>query len=95
VARPGLDLIARHKNLRNHFGKNGISRERGRYARDVTGRYRQELIFRFLSRHATRFDASCLEVGPGTGRFTGLLVSQYSTLCLLDLSRPMLKTGRK
>ncbi|HEV2520565.1 MAG TPA: class I SAM-dependent methyltransferase [Thermoplasmata archaeon] len=88
-------LAARHENLRIHFGDSGVSRERLRYVRGVTARYRQELIRRFLTRHATRVDGSCLEVGPGPGRFSRLLIEQYPSLCFLDLSRPMLMACRR
>ncbi len=93
-ARAG-GLVKRHENLQTYFGKAGVSRERGRYARGVTGSYRRELIHRFLARHAPRVDGSCLEVGPGPGRFSRLLANQYSSLCLLDLSLPMLKACRR
>lgn len=88
-------MAARHANLRTYFGKDGVSRERTRYVRDVTGTYRRELICRFLTRQVPQGRGSCLEVGPGPGRFSRLLAEQYESLCFLDLSRPMLKACRR
>lgn len=85
----------RHRNLRTYFGAAGVARERARYTRDVTSRYRQELVLRFLDRHVLPARGSCLEVGPGPGRFSSLLAARYPSLCLLDLSGPMLRACRR
>ena len=61
----------------------------------MTGRYRQALIERFLTRHAPRNGGSCLEVGPGPGRFSRRLAERHASLVLFDLSRPMLKACRR
>ncbi len=86
---------ARHGNLRAYFGANGVSRERSRYARDVTGVYRQALIERFLERHAGGSPGPCLEIGPGPGRFTRSLAQRYADLYVLDISSSMLKACRR
>ncbi|MCI4352089.1 MAG: methyltransferase domain-containing protein [Thermoplasmata archaeon] len=56
--------------------------------------YRLELIQRFLERHLRGRPETCLEVGPGTGRFSALLARRSRSLLLFDLSRPMLDASR-
>jgi ubiquinone/menaquinone biosynthesis C-methylase UbiE len=69
--------------------------ERDRYRRSASMKYRGELIERFLAVHLRGRPRSCLEVGPGTGRFSDLLRRRCQNLDLLDLSRPMLEASRK
>jgi ubiquinone/menaquinone biosynthesis C-methylase UbiE len=57
--------------------------------------HRRELIERFLAGHLRGRPRSCLEVGPGTGRFSDLLRRRCRSLVLLDLSRPMLEASRR
>jgi ubiquinone/menaquinone biosynthesis C-methylase UbiE len=56
---------------------------------------RRELIERFLARQLHGRPRSCLEIGPGAGRFSGLLLRSCQNLVLLDLSRPMLQASRR
>jgi ubiquinone/menaquinone biosynthesis C-methylase UbiE len=81
--------------LLNYFGEAGLASERDRYRRSTSMRYRRELIERFLALHLRGRPGSCLEVGPGTGRFSDLLRRRCQNLVLLDLSRPMLEASRR
>jgi SAM-dependent methyltransferase len=92
--RPGR-IATRHRQLLDYFGHEGVSQERQRYVRSIETRYQLELIQRFLERHFRRRPGSCLEVGPGTGRFSDLLSRRSRDLVLLDLSRPMLQASRR
>ena len=55
---------------------------------------RRTLAERFLRRNLKSVKGPILEVGPGTGRFSPLLLSTGAPTVLLDLSRPMLRASR-
>jgi len=84
----------RHRRLLEHFGESGVARERQRYRQTVGWQYRLELVQRFLNRHFTGRRGSCLEIGPGAGRFSPFLACRSRRLVLFDLSLPMLEASR-
>jgi ubiquinone/menaquinone biosynthesis C-methylase UbiE len=87
--------VTRHRQLLHYFGETGVASERDRYRRSTSMQHRRELIERFLAAHLRGRPRSCLEVGPGAGRFSDLLRRRCRNLVLLDLSRPMLEASRR
>ncbi len=55
---------------------------------------RRTLAERFLRRNLEKVTGPILEVGPGTGRFSPVILSTGAPTVLLDLSRPMLRAAR-
>lgn len=86
----------RHQRLRNSFDTDP-RKEYHRYAGEARRRFLQrELRERFLQRHLPRGDGPILELGPGPGRFTPLLLRTSSARVILaDLSRPVLLSNRR
>ena len=72
-----------------------VDAERGRLVGSPRNDLRRTLIERFLARNLSGQKGPYLEIGPGPGRFTPLLLDRKVPVVLLDISRPMLRAARR
>ena len=83
----------RRRQLRHRFDRR-VRVERHRLAGDPLRELRRTLVERFLVRNLRKTSGPILEVGPGPGRFTPVLLRFGRPTVLLDLSTKMLRAAR-
>jgi len=81
---------ARRRRVRERFDTS-VGREWGRYEGEAWRALVRELRERFLKLHLRRESRWVLELGPGPGRFTPVLLNRGSRVVAVDLSLPMLQ----
>lgn len=92
--RPGSSPSLRRTRVRAAFDRQ-VGRERRRLEGGARVTLQRTLIERFLTRNLERIPGPLLEVGPGPGRFTPILLTAGRPAVLLDLSRRMLSAARR
>jgi SAM-dependent methyltransferase len=85
----------RRRHLRRIFDAQ-VRREWGRYVGEPAAHLCRELIERFLQRELRGVRGPVLELGPGPGRFTPIILrSSRGPVHLADLSRPMIRSAHR
>lgn len=93
--RPAASQLRRAR-VRHAFSEPRlVTRERTRLLGSAERELRGQIIERFLRLHLAGLRGPVLEVGPGPGRFTPVLLENHRKVLLLDLSRPMLRAARR
>lgn len=89
--RPGA---SRRRRLQTR-AKTQVGREHRRLIGSPRADLRRTLIERFLERNLKGLNGPILEIGPGEGRFTRVVLRSGKPTVLLDLARPMLQSARR
>ncbi len=94
--RNGLDTLqrAREENSRHFFRNNA---HKFREQQDLIASYEQyaDTVAALLAQAPLSNRAVALEVGPGDGRFLGVLGTRFDRVIALDNAREMLETSRR
>lgn len=92
----GLDTLQRtRENNSRHFFRNNAHKFREQ--QDLIASYQQyaETVAELLAQAPLSRHAVALEVGPGDGRFLGVLGARFDRVVALDNAREMLDTSRR